>query len=259
MLEQWYDHYESQCWYENTYLVNKPEQISQRIKLEEGDKEGEWNNIYDSGCNFVCLSMIIGINPAYLASRLKLLSFFELDTDDDYEALRINTEVRNEDDYLVWDINRPCEKKHKSSDKYAHEVKINKVFHPTKGLVDITLKFEHLDKARNHEVASKKIKIAHEAGMHVICGYEDHSRLVAGQRKIDGQYYLWDPDISTANGDLIDDEVGEETMIQRNLGGEYTIKTFFDCYSEDEEYKDEKAELWIYSLEVKRAEYDIHL
>jgi len=70
----WYKQYECQCWYKNTFLVNNFSQIS---KVNSNDRE--WNNIEDYGCNFVCLSMIVGINPAYLSSKLKDLKFFRVD------------------------------------------------------------------------------------------------------------------------------------------------------------------------------------
>ena len=62
-MEKWYDQYWAQNWYKNTYLVNKAEQITQAV-----NPPCEWNNIHDSGCNFTCLAMIVGVDPAYLTS-----------------------------------------------------------------------------------------------------------------------------------------------------------------------------------------------
>src|SRR5438046_2615186 len=73
-MTQWYHHYESQCWYTNTFLVNEFFQIGRaRTRL------GEWNNIHGCGCNFVCIAMMLGLNPAYLASLLGRQGFFRED------------------------------------------------------------------------------------------------------------------------------------------------------------------------------------
>ena len=90
-METWYDNYESQCWYENTFLVNEFSQIS---RANEGNRE--WNNIEGSGCHFVCLSMIVGINPAYLSSELSKLKFFRAD-----RSLK-STKLNGDPGYLVW-------------------------------------------------------------------------------------------------------------------------------------------------------------
>ena len=97
-MKNWYERYESQCWYENTFLVNDFRQIARVI-----EKDREWNNIKDSGCNFTCIAMILGINPAQLASEIRKQdpSFFQADR-------TLKTKKLNGDGgFLVWDKNAP--------------------------------------------------------------------------------------------------------------------------------------------------------
>ena len=99
-MKVWYNKYESQCWYSNTFLVNEFQQISRAIK---GDKE--WNNVMGSGCNFTCLAMMMGVNPAYLASELKKKKFFKPD-----RSIR-SKKLNGEYGFLVWDKNEPYKNK----------------------------------------------------------------------------------------------------------------------------------------------------
>src|SRR5947208_1734888 len=99
-MPNWYRQYESQCWYTNTFLVNHVREIA---RAWNGYRE--WNNINESGCNFVCLAMMLELNPAYFASLLAAHKFFRRDKQCAARAL-INGERRRHV-HLVWDANRP--------------------------------------------------------------------------------------------------------------------------------------------------------
>ena len=216
-MKNWYERYESQCWYENTFLVNDFRQIARVI-----EKDREWNNIKDSGCNFTCIAMILGINPAQLASEIRKQdpSFFQADR-------TLKTKKLNGDGgFLVWDKNAPNEQHSKLS--------LSNIIHPTKGKTDLNLRFVKIEKTSDIEQAKDIIKNAKKNGLEIICGYDDHSRLVAGEKA--GTYFLWDPDTI-------------ETDWQKNINGEYTIEWFFHEYNKLDEYKNKKAEFWHYSLD----------
>lgn len=214
-MNSWYDKYESQCWYKNTFLVSEFHQIS---KVDV--KDGEWNNIEGSGCHFVCLSMMIGINPAYLASKLKCSNYFKLD-----RSLK-SKKLDGTSSFLVWDKNEPSKKN--------PVVEIKNVYHPVKGVVDITIRFLEIIKTNDINETNVLIEKNKFKGNHVICGYGDHSRLVAG--KDNDNYYLWDPDLS-------------ETEIQKNILGEYDLRWFYNLYSNDGDFSNEVAEYWVYAVE----------
>jgi len=216
-METWYRNYESQCWYKNTFLVNKASQISQAVKNER-----EWNNIYGSGCHFVCLSTIIGINPAYLASELKELKFFG------YDRSIKSKNLKDKKTFLVWDRNEP-HNKYKS-------IKISNIFHPEHGVVDITIRFIEIIKTDKIEEANILIKNHKLKGNHIICGYQDHSRLVAGINK--NKYFLWDPDIN-------------ETDVTKNISGQYDLEWFYSAYKNVNEFSEQIAEYWVYSVNFK--------
>ena len=216
-MEKWYERYESQRWYKNTFLVNNFRQISRATK---GDRE--WNNIEDSGCNFVCLSMIIGINPAYLSSKLKELRFFE--RDDSLKSKKLNGDYT----HLVWDRNKP--------DKKDKIVSLKKVYHPRRGIIDLSIQFIGIKKTNKIDCAKRLIAENKEKGYHIICGYDDHSRLVAG--KSNGKYFLWDPDLN-------------DTDLQKNIRGQYTLEWFYKLYSNKKEFANKEAEYLIYSVIFK--------
>jgi len=221
-LEKWYK-YESQCWYRNTFLVNKPSEISFGTTQ---DNTG-WNNVYDGGCHFVCLAMIIGINPAYLASVLgENTNYFTADKSID--SLHLN----GIEGSLVWDQNKP--------DKKNPSIKLENIYHPKYGLTDIFLMFINIKKTNNKIKANKIIREAKSEDMHVICGYSDHSILVSGIKE--DKYFLWDPDISPENKGL-----------KEQLNGDYGLDKFYDKHSKEIENK-ELAEYWIYS--VKYINFD---
>ena len=216
-MEKWYERYESQCWYKNTFLVNNFRQISRATK---GDRE--WNNIEDSGCHFVCLSMIIGINPAYLSSKMKELKFFKPDY-----SLK-SKKLNGRSTHLVWDQNKP--------DIKDKEVKLKKVYHPKRGIIDLSIQFIGIKKTNNIDCAKSLIEDNKKYGYHIICGYDDHSRLVAGKSK--GKYFLWDPDLS-------------DTDLQKNIRGQYTLERFYKEYSNKKEFANKEAEYLIYSVIFK--------
>jgi hypothetical protein len=209
-MKKWYKRYESQCWYRNTFLVNRFRDIAKTIK------GGEWNNIKDSGCHFVCLSMIIGINPAYMASELVNKQFFK--SDRSLEAKKLS----GCEGKLVYDQEAPS--------KPSHKVLLRSIWHPDEGKVDIKISFIAKEKASNRTDAAEIIKEASDNNQHIICGYDDHSRLVAGIKN--RNYFLWDPDLTA-------------TELQRNINGEYTIKWFFHEYAKDKNYKNKSAEFWV--------------
>src|SRR5258706_14854896 len=99
-MPNWYGRYESQCWYTNTFLVNRPSEIA---RATGGFRE--WNNVYGSGCNFVCVSTMLGLNPAYLASLLATQNFFRPDKWTPARPLR--PQAPTQKTYLVWDDTRP--------------------------------------------------------------------------------------------------------------------------------------------------------
>lgn len=215
-MKNWYERYESQCWYDNTFLVNDFRQIA---RVLNGDRE--WNNIKDSGCNFTCIAMILGINPAHLASEIRKQDpgFFQVD-----RSLKTK-KLNGTEGFLVWDKNAP----HKKRSKLILE----NIIHPTKGKTDLNLQFIKIEKTSDIEQAKDIIKKARKNGQEIICGYDDHSRLVAGSKA--GTYFLWDPDTV-------------ETDWQKNINGEYTIDWFFNEYKDLKEYKNKEAEFWHYSV-----------
>ena len=70
------------------------------------ENEKAWNNLEDSGCNIICLAMIIGVDPAYLVSEIRKQADNFFVSDDAYPAERINVKNGNTTD-LVWDRNNP--------------------------------------------------------------------------------------------------------------------------------------------------------
>lgn len=216
-MDIWYDSFQSQCWYKNTFLINSPKQIS---RVNKGDRE--WNNIEGSGCHFVCLSMILGMNPAYLASKLAELNFFKID-----RSLP-STKLDLTPSYLVWDKNEPY--------KNTPSITIDNVFYSNKNkLCDITINFLDIIETNNIQEANEIIKNHRLKGNHIICGYSDHSRLVSGVKN--KKYFLWDPDLT-------------ETNIADNISGTYDLNWFYNLYSTQKEYTNRKAEYWIYSIDI---------
>ena len=164
--------------------------------------------------------MILGVNSAYLSSVL----MEERDYFGEDKTLK-SKGINNNSTFLVWDKNKP--------NKHLKEISLKGIHHPTKGITDVTIKFEEI-KLENDIVKAKDLIAKHKSDeKHIICGHEDHSRLVTGTNK--GEYFLWDPDL-------------DNTEIEKNLGGHYSLEWFYDEYSLDA-YKDKKAEYWVYSVE----------
>lgn len=223
-MEKWYK-YESQCWYRNTFLVNRPSEISFATTQ---DNTG-WNNIYDAGCHFVCLAMIIGINPAYLASTLgENKNHFK--EDDGIDSLFLN----GTEGLLIWDQNKP--------DKKNQELILKSMQHPEYGFTDINIKLIDKKYTNDEKLASDIIRSARSKSRHVICGYDDHSRLVAGINS--NKFFLWDPDTST---------FPKNKGLKKHLNGDYDLEKFYLEYERSIE-KEEVAEYLIYSVKYSHLD-----
>ena len=210
-MEQWYGEYFAQTWYKNAFLVRKPSQIGQVI---DGDRE--WNNLYDSGCNFTCLAMIIGVDPARLASELSPHKYF-------YSDSTLQTKfLTGKYGGLVWDQNAPNERvKTIEIDNFWH----SKLDKRTK----LSLSFQGTEITRNVNDGECIIKAARKDGMDVIVGPSEHSHLVAGV--INNEYFLWDPDDS-------------ERPVEHFLQGKMKLGDVFNYY------KGEPIEFWKYRLNL---------
>jgi len=127
--------------------------------------------------------------------------------------------------FLVWDKNEPHEK--------YKEIKISNIFHPEHGIVDISIKFIEIVKTNNIKEANELIKKHKSKSNHIICGYNDHSRLVAGINE--NKYFLWDPD-------------SDETDPIKNTTGKYNLEWFYSLYKNKKEFSKQMAEYWIYSV-----------
>ncbi len=229
-MGRWYAHYESQCWYTNTYLVNELKQIGRaRSQLRE------WNNIYGSGCNFVCLAMMLELNPAYLASLLAARGFFRPDIATRAWQLDGIERRRAAQTFLVWDANRPYPE--------GQSVSFRRFWHPLRGRVSCRLTLEEIKAAASLEEAARLIGRARRARLHVICGYDDHSHLVAGTSG--RQYFLWDPVSDERHWHF-------KLSVEDNIGGRYTLKRFFAIRTRQRQFRGLKPQFWIYRLEWKR-------
>lgn len=226
-MPNWYDQYESQCWYTNTFLVNHPRQIA-RARNEYR----EWNNINECGCNFVCIAMMLGINPAYLASLLAAQKFFRID------KLCPATPIFNSQTSkgLVWDETRPY--------PVGEKLAIRRFWHPNRGRGSCVVTLVDIQRAANERAASRIIKAARRKGLHVICGYDDHSHLIAGQSR--GKYFIWDP---------VSDERHWHFRLtaEDNVAGRYSLERFFRVRSTQKEFRGEQPQFWLYRLEWRRA------
>ena len=211
-MEQWYGEYFAQTWYKNTFLIRKPSQIG---RVVDGDRE--WNNIYDSGCNFTCLAMIIGVDPARLASELSSHKYF-------YSDATLRTKyLTGKYGGLVWDQNAPNER--------LKTIVIDNFWHPKfDRRIKINLSFQGIEKIKNVSEGEGIVKAARKDGFHTIVGPREHSHLVAGV--VDNGYYLWDPDDSA------------ERSIEDFLQGKMRLSHIFDYY------KGEPIEFWKYRLKL---------
>lgn len=207
---EWYSSYFSQTWYANTFLVRRPNQIARSVVHDY-----EWNNIYDSGCNFCCMAMILDIDPARLASELGKGRYFFADRN--FPAKRLDGSRKG----LVWDQNAPHEK--------LDTVHLIDFWHQTlKRRVSITLRFITRTWTSNYQEGCNQVNAIYERGHHVICGPEVHSYLIAGEKE--GDYFVWDPN-------------GSKTTVEENIAGTITLRHLFNTYSE------EGLEFWEYSTD----------
>jgi hypothetical protein len=215
----WYQQYFSQCWYRNTFLVNSPEEIGHTIS-----KDKEWNSIIDSGCNFTCLAMMIGIDPAHLATRLGEIKFFKEDPRS--PATCFNGKRSG----LVWDRNRPDKKKERI---------IESLWNPTHGHFSVDLSLSEVKQTSSYKNGAKYVADFRDRNLHVVCGPTDHSHLVAGYTGVD--FFVWDPDLDWA------ERVGLEPhqLLDKNLSGALTLKWLFHYY------EGRRIEFWAYRLLTK--------
>ena len=205
---QFYEEYFSQKWYTNTFLVRSPHQIARVV-----DGAREWNNINDSGCNFVCLAMIVGMDPARLASILARRRYFYA------EAGTVAKRLNGSTGRLIADDNAP--------NAARPIVSLGKCWVSLwRRPVTITLALVGIESNVEYEAARQLVTRARRDGLHVICGPSHHALLVAGQ--IGRDCYLWDPDASSRS-------------LDRHLAGAYRLQQLF--------VKGEAIEFWLYRAE----------
>ncbi len=208
----WYDEYWAQTWYRNTFLVRRATQIARGV-----DADRDWNSVYDAGCNFTCIAMIIGVNPAYLASTLSTQRFFYADAA--LQARRVTGKLGG----MVWDQNAP--------DTRRRTFTVEHFWHPRlRRRVTITLSFVESRVTRCYETAVAIINAIRARGDHIVCGTDEHSHLVAGS--IGNKYFLWDP------SDI-------ELTVEQTLAGEMTLKRLF----QDNRARD--IEFWRYRCDIQ--------
>lgn len=241
----WYPQYESQCWYPNTFLINKkygPQGglvISPRDIAKNTDEE--WNNVTDSGCHFTCIAMMLGLNPGYWAGLLSNQGFFQ--PDESHCAIDLAGTFGD----FTWDMNAPYGDTPVRVDRFWHPQRRERV---TLELTCVTAE----ETAGSAREAARIIRAARKDGLHIICGYTDHSRLVAGQHS--DSYYLWDPDLSDSG--LLPDRFGDATDVTRedieranleaNITGQFTLKWLYELpyYRQGSQFKDQSVEFWLY-------------
>ena len=218
-VNSWYGQYFSQNWYENTFLVSAPEQIA-RVN----EARGAWNNLSDSGCHFTCIAMIIGVDPARLASALKEKQFFKLDGD--FPARRLNGKVCG----LVWDCNAPHEQ--------APSVSLSQFWHPVfNRRIEINVSFVTKSSVSNHESGCLLVRGIRDRGNHVVFGTSAHSLLVAGV--LGDDFYIWNPDTTSEDGGTSEED---------NVFAKYSLRSFF------EKHPNEEVEFWEYKVVVNSDE-----
>jgi hypothetical protein len=208
-IHWWYGQYWAQSWYRNTYLVDHPREIARQT-----GEDRDWNNVHDSGCNFACLAMIIGIDPARLASALIGSRFFRADR----RSRARDTAGRIVS--LVWDQNEP--------QSAATAIRLRKLWMPSVARrMSVTLRFVAEEITFDHGEGRRIVARARRRGEHIIAGSREHSHLVAGRGPHD--YLLWDPD-------------DVSTPVEHSLAGRLTLGELFHYYV------DEPIEFWRYAL-----------
>ncbi|HZZ92999.1 MAG TPA: hypothetical protein VFE23_10575 [Usitatibacter sp.] len=211
-FERWYAQYWAQSWYRNTYLVRHPRQIAREIRGER-----DWNNVYDAGCNFTCLAMMLGIDPARLASELAPTTFFRA------ERGNVGRNVAGENAPLVWDQNEP--------QLYTRRLELRRVWLPQLGCrATLTLRYVGQELTFEHREALAIVRAARRRREHIVTGASDHSHLVAG--RADDDFYLWDPDDT-------------EVPVERSLAGRIRLADLFRTYV------GQPIEFWRYTVQRK--------
>ena len=218
----WYDKnsYQSQNWYSSTFLVHHFKDIS---RAKKGSKE--WNNVEESGCHFTCFSMIMGVNPAQLASKLRSSRKHYFLSDSSIPSIKLNTEQSS---HLVWDKNNPSE--------VGEKVCIDNIFIPSKGCCNVSLELTQVNESPSLIEATSWINQKKREGLHIIAGPESHSFLVAGMN-YKKQLLVWDPDTSSKSPEKI------TSMIEDGI-------SFSDILNEYKIGDENKVQLLAYKLSV---------
>lgn len=166
--------------------------------------------------------MIVGVDPARLSSELSFYSFFFADSELQAQYLICKQdETVNKQGGLVWDQNEPHKK--------VPKVVITNFWHTKLGRrTKITISFKGEIKTKDVTEGKRFIIAARKNGLHVICGPDNHSHLVAG--KIDNEFYIWDPD------DL-------KRPVEEYLEGKVRLNHIF------ENDPDEPIEFWKYRVD----------
>jgi hypothetical protein len=213
-IERWYAQYWAQSWYRNTYLVEHPRQIGR-----QRGGERDWNNIHDSGCNFTCIAMMVGIDPARLASELGgRKQFFKPDRETPGRTLDGRRRA------LVWDCNAP----HARLRSFA----LSGVWLAELGRrATLRVQFVAEELTFDHKEGCRIVRAARRRREHVIAGASDHSHLVAG--RIAGDFYLWDPDETSV-------------LVECSLAGRIRLADLFAYY-----VAREPIAFWRYRVERK--------
>jgi hypothetical protein len=210
-MKAWYRDYWAQTWYTNTFLVRRPRQIAQTV-----DNDRDWNNVYDSGCNFTCIAMIVGIDPAYLASTLSTQRFFYADSE------LMGQRLSGKRGGLVWDQNAP--------NTEVRNITLTNLWHPRRRCrVTVTLRYVDVVATRTYFDAVRVVTSIRAAGGHVVCGTDEHSHLVAGT--VGSDFALWDPDETVVD-------------VETNLSGQFTLRQLF------QNHLGEVLEFWHYKCDI---------
>lgn len=178
----WYPsgNYRSQTWYRNTFLVKS---FSQIARVVSGSDNKGWNNIYDSGCHFTCLSIIIGCDPACLASALSTGRPEYFRPDPSQMAARLNDKKVIP---FTWDMNKPH--------TVDRPLTIPHLWIGRMGFVDVTVVLKEVCKVLSYNTVVEEFAALRKKRLHIICGEAAHSLLIAGCEQ--GSYRLWEPDAS---------------------------------------------------------------
>jgi hypothetical protein len=97
--------------------------------------------------------------------------------------------------------------------------------------VTITIRFDAEKETRDYKIARNHIISARKNGLHVICGPDTHSCLVAGT--INDDFFLWDPDPRP-----------RKSPIEDILKGKITLRLLFNKHNR------KMIELWNYWVDI---------